>query len=195
MAAMALRESDIPGDENLRTARLQKGNSFPEIRTSNIQGEVLHLPDPRVPITHLQFRRFAGCPICNLHLKEFVVRNEELVGAGVREVVVFHSSNEELLPYQGKFPFDVIGDPGKALYKRYGVGTSLGAILNPGAWSAMVRGNLASSKPKMPLIPKGGSLGLPADFLLSADGTIKEAHYGKHADDHWSVDAVIAYAR
>ena len=154
MAARALRENDIPGDETARSVRLLKGDNFPEIRAWNLQGEVLHLPDPRVPITHLQFRRFAGCPICNLHLKEFAARNEELVGAGIREVVVFHSTNEELLPYQGKFPFDVIGDPGKAFYKRYGVGTSLGAIFNPGAWSAMVRGNLASGKPKMPLIDR-----------------------------------------
>jgi hypothetical protein len=27
----------------------------------------------------------------------------------------------------------------------------------------------------------GGPLGLPADFLVAADGIIKAAHYGKHA--------------
>jgi hypothetical protein len=41
--------------------------------------------------------------------------------AGVREVVVFHSSDDELLPYQGRFPFDVIGDPEKLLHRRYGL--------------------------------------------------------------------------
>lgn len=34
-------------------------------------------------------------------------------------------------------------------------------------------------------------LGLPADFLLDADGTVAAVHYGRHADDQWSVDQLI----
>ena len=174
-------------------AQLQKGQKFPESLVSNIHGQALRLPYERTPWTHVQFRRFAGCPICNLHLQSFVKRNDDVVAAGIKEVVVFHSNNDELLPYQGDFPFDVIGDPKKELYGKYGVGTSLSAILSPGAWSAMVRGNLAKNKPKMPLMPNGGPLGLPADFLVSADGNVVEAHYGKHADDQWTVDTLLAF--
>ena len=117
------------------------------------------------------------------------------MAAGVREVVVFHSSDAELLPYQSEFPFDVIGDPEKALYKRYGVSTSLRAILDPRAWPGAVRGNLRRDKPELKGFPKGGPLGLPADFLIANGGTVAAAHYGRHADDQWSVDEMLSLAR
>jgi len=175
--------------------KLKKGDKSPSLQTRNIHGSEVNIQSSIPPVVHLQFRRFAGCPICNLHLQEFLKRSDEIVGAGVREIVVFHSTEEELLPYQGNFPFDVIGDPKKRLYRDFGVGTSLSAILNPGAWPAMVSGNLAKDKPKLPLIPVGGPLGLPADFLITNAGVIRAVHYGKHADDQWSVDEMLALAR
>jgi DNA polymerase III alpha subunit len=47
----------------------------------------------------------------------------EVEGAGIREIVVFHSTDQQLQPYQGNFPFQVIGDPTKSLYKKFGVGS------------------------------------------------------------------------
>jgi len=60
----------------------------------NIHGERISLPPAR-GLIHLQFRRFAGCPVCDLHLRSIVRRQRELSAAGVREVVVFHSSVQE----------------------------------------------------------------------------------------------------
>src|SRR6201996_9825001 len=121
--------------------KIARGQSFPPIATKNIHGKEVSVPtDGRW--THLQFRRFAGCPVCNLHLQSFVARHQEIVNAGVREVVVFHSSEAELLPYQGNFPFDVIGDPEKLLYRRYGVSSSISALLSPKAFIASLKGNL-----------------------------------------------------
>ena len=60
-----------------------------------VVGEPVALPDPD-RLVHLQFRRFAGCPVCNLHLRTIVRRHAEITAAGVREVVVFHSSATEL---------------------------------------------------------------------------------------------------
>jgi uncharacterized protein DUF6527 len=40
------------------------------------------IPDSDSRLTHLQFRRFAGCPICNLHLQTFVARHGEIKNAG-----------------------------------------------------------------------------------------------------------------
>ena len=170
--------------------KLKTGQKCPVLHTKNIHGVEVNIPSSG--LVHLQFRRFAGCPICNLHLRAFVMRIKELTKAGVLEVVVFHSTDEELLKYQGQFPFDVIGDPTKTLYKQYAVESSLFSLLNPGAWGALLKGNLAKEKPKMPMMPNGGALGLPADFLIAADGIIKAAYYGKHADDNWSVDDVLA---
>ena len=121
--------------------------------------------------------------------------NRDIEEAGIQEVVLFHSANDELLPYQGRFPFDVIGDPDQTLYRRYGVGRSIRAVLDPRALAASVKGNLRKDKPKMSGMPEGGVLGLPADFLVRPDGTIKAAHYGKHADDQWTVDEMLTLAR
>ena len=40
---------------------------------------------PAAGLLHLQFRRFAGCPVCNLHLREFAERWDEISAAGVMQ--------------------------------------------------------------------------------------------------------------
>lgn len=42
-----------------------------------VGGDVVPIPDPE-RLIHLQFRRFAGCPICNLHLRSIVRRHDEI---------------------------------------------------------------------------------------------------------------------
>jgi len=36
-----------------------------------ITGPPIPVPDPS-RLTHLQFRRFAGCPVCNLHIQSLL---------------------------------------------------------------------------------------------------------------------------
>lgn len=117
-------------------------------------------------------RRFAASPICNLHLQTFIRNHHDVEQTGIREVVFFHSSDASLLPYQGRFPFDVVGDPGKKFYKQFGVESSPLAILSPSAWAPMVKGNLARDKPAMKGFPEDGALGLPAEFLISPEGNL-----------------------
>lgn len=50
--------------------------------------------------THLQFRRFAACPICHLHLRSFANRHQEVADSGITEVVFFHSAADALRGYQ-----------------------------------------------------------------------------------------------
>ena len=173
--------------------KYKAGDVVPPMTLTNIHDVDVAIPAAEPKLIHLQFRRFAGCPICNLHLQSFVKRNSEIEAAGVHEVVVFHSPRESLLHYQGKFPFDVIGDPDKILYKQFGVGSSIFALLDVRAWPAIVRGNSAEDKPSVD--PGGGVLGLPADFLINAEGNIVASHYGRHAYDQWSVDDLLTLAK
>jgi len=96
-------------------------------------GEPVALPDPNL-LVHLQFRRFAGCPVCNLHLRSIVQRYAEITSAGVREVVVFHSSAAELREHVAGLPFAVVPDPQKRLYREFGVESAKRALLSPRAW-------------------------------------------------------------
>lgn len=173
--------------------KLKAGDTAPAAKLTDIHGASVAIPDPQTKWVHLQFRRFAGCPICNLHVHEFVARHAELTAAGIKEVVVYHSPEASLLPYQGKFPFAVIADPEKKLYAQFGVGTSIYAILDVRAWPAMARGIAASDKPKGD--PEGGALGRPADFLIAPNGKIVASHYGRHAFDQWSVDDLLRLAK
>lgn len=156
-----------------------------------VAGDRITIPDPNRPI-HLQFRRFAGCPICNLHLRTFVQRYAEIQAAGIREVVVFHSPKEELRDYD--LPFDVIADPTKKLYREYGIETSPRALLDPRAWGAIIRGILHGGNHPA-LRQPNGRLGLPGDFLIDPNGEIVASKHGVHANDQWSVDELLALVR
>jgi len=181
-------------------ARLTVGSALPPRDLAAVSGEKVPIPDPRLQV-HLQLRRFAGCPICNLHLRTFVTRRDELQAAGVREVIVFHSPADELRPYASEFPFALIPDPDRRLYSELGVEASPRALLDPRAFPGILRavvsttlGVLLGRERAPALLPHGGRLGLPADFLISPGGRVLSCKYGQHADDQWSVDELLARA-
>ncbi|WP_327253464.1 peroxiredoxin-like family protein [Streptomyces sp. NBC_01244] len=158
------------------------------------------VPDPE-RLVHLQFRRFAGCPVCHLHLRSVVRRHAEIEAAGIREVVLFHSSAEELRPHVADFPFAVIADPRQRLYREFGVESSPRSLLDPRAWgpvlwaiarsaAEVVRGRERLPAPRQP----NGRLGLPADLLIGPDGGVLAAKYGEHVYDQWSVDELLRLA-
>ncbi|MCT2584681.1 peroxiredoxin-like family protein [Actinophytocola gossypii] len=161
---------------------------------TSIHGTPVPVPDPD-RLVHLQFRRFAGCPVCNLHLRSIVARHDEIRSAGVREVVVFHSSRAELLEHAAELPFDVVADPDKRLYREYDVESAPRALLDPRAWPGIVRA-IATGLRHRDKTPAsrvhGGRLGLPADFLIAPDGRTVAGKYGEHANDQWSVDELLA---
>jgi peroxiredoxin len=175
------------------------GTVIAERTLTTVSGDTVRLPDAE-HVTHLQFRRFAGCPICNLHLRSIVRRHDEIVTEGVRELVLFHSSAEELRPHAADLPFAVVGDPDRRLYTEFGVESAPKALLNPKAWGAIARGLARDTGPvlrgRAPVPRPGtGRLGLPADFLIAGDGRVLAVQYGEHADDQWSVDELLANVR
>ncbi|MGI5365870.1 peroxiredoxin-like family protein [Streptomyces iakyrus] len=184
-----------------RSARpLRPGSTVTGRRIDTVSGGPVDVPDPD-RLVHLQFRRFAGCPVCHLHLRSVVRRYAEIEAAGVREVVVFHSPAEELLRHTADLPFAVVADPGKRLYAEFGVESAPRALLSPRAWGPVVRAVLRGGRevlrgrerlpaPRQP----GGRLGLPADFLIGTDGRILAAKYGEHVYDQWPVDELLRLA-
>lgn len=151
----------------------------------------IQVPGPG--LIHLQFRRFAGCPICSLHVRSFARGLPRLEAAGVTSVAFFHSSAESLRPYHADLPFPVVPDPGRIWYRAFGVERSLRSLLDPRAWGAGVRGLVGA--PSNPLAGEGGHLGLPADFLVASDGHLLGVHYGAHADDQWELEELLQRAQ
>lgn len=147
---------------------------------------------PGLRLTHLSFRRFAGCPVCNLHLRSFAQGTSRLAEAGVQTVAFFHSSAKLMKPYQGDLPFPTVPDPDRVWYRAFGVERSMLAVAHP---QVMVKALIGLVRaPSNPFAGGTEQGGLPADFLLDAEGTIVALHYARHADDQWSLDEVLALA-
>jgi peroxiredoxin len=182
--------------------KARAGDAFPALELAATSGQLLTVPDPAWDHVHLQLRRFAGCPICNLHLRSIVARHDEIRSAGIREVVVFHSTAAELVKHEAELPFPLIADPGRVLYRRLGVERRPGSLLSPRALGAAIAGEAAALRSHStkrgalgPVKPTGGRLGLPADFLIAPDGRITALKYGQHAYDQWTVDELLDHAR
>ena len=169
------RTSRSPGS----AGRIAPGDIITARELTTIQSERILLPVLGI-LTHLQFRRYAGCPICNLHLHSMARRHDEIAAAGIHEIVVFHSAAADMLPYQGQLPFAAVADPSRKLYGEFGVTASPRAVLHPKAWTAplnprvypiILRGIRACGSPA----PRHGdtALGLPADFLIEPDGRLR----------------------
>ncbi|MFD5765822.1 peroxiredoxin-like family protein [Streptomyces sp. NPDC127049] len=180
--------------------RLRPGDSVPVRTLTPVTGPPLAVPDPGSAV-HVQFRRFAGCPVCNLHLRSVARRHAEIERAGIREVVLFHSPADELRDHVAHLPFAVVADPGKELYAEFGVEAHRRALLDPRGWPGIVRGVLAGAadllrgRGRLPAASQpGGRIGLPADFLISPEGRITAVKYGEHIDDQWSVDELLTHA-
>ena len=177
------------------TPQLQVGGRIAARELITIHGDPVRIPD-RDRLVHLQFRRYAGCPACNLHLGSIARRHDELVAAGIREVVVFHSRRETMLDFQGALPFAAIADPEKKLYAEFAVRQmSPLKAFDPRSWRAAYRALTRSPSLRGAMGSGEAHMGLPADFLIGADGAILAAKYGRYVDDHWSVDDIIALGR
>jgi len=146
-----------------RDGKARVGDIFPTLELTAASGQRVTIHDPGGGHVHLQLRRFAGCPICNLHPRSIVNRHDEIRSGGIWEVVVFHSTAKELAKHKGEMPFPLIPNPGRALYRQLGVEREPSSLLSGGALRAAMAG--------------------PADFLIARDGRIAAVKYGKHAYD------------
>ncbi len=167
-------------------SRFGRSNKVPLRNLTTLRGETIRIPDHARPV-HLQFRRYAACPVCNLHLRTFARRHNEIVRAGVIEIAVFHSPADDLRGHD--LPFALVADPTRVLYREFGVEESIRSILDPRAWGAMFRGIVAFGV----RVPRLGEspFGLPADFLIASTGVVIAHKYGLYADDQWSVDELL----
>jgi peroxiredoxin len=180
--------------------KISPGETVPARQLKTISGAPVSFPDSS-RLVHLQFRRFAGCPICSLHLRSFINRQSELEEAGVQEIIFFHSGEEDLRKYMGDLPLALVADPQKTLYREFGVEASLRNFLKREAWPPIFRGiayglgELRRGAPMPPVIARGGRHGMPCDILIEPSGIVVDAKYGAHVDDQWSVDDVLSLAK
>lgn len=195
------KERIIAGGRNKEQTSLKVGDVINSRELETIRGDRIRIPDPE-HLVHLQFRRFAGCPVCNLHLKSIERRHDEILEGGIKEVVVFYSTREGMLEFQGSLPFAAISDPERKLYAEFSAKRRASplAALNPRTWITIV--NTAAGYRTLKgagLLPSRkkdeDTMGLPSDFLIDRHGRILAVNHGKRIDDHWSVDKLLNLAK
>ena len=94
---------------------LKPGDVVPPRELATFDDHIVRIPETG-RIVHLQFRRFAGCPVCKLHLRAIGARIAELEAVGIREIAVFHSSAGALRRHGIRLPFAVIADEARRFY-------------------------------------------------------------------------------
>ncbi|MFZ5627981.1 MAG: peroxiredoxin-like family protein [Spirochaetota bacterium] len=173
--------------------KLSPGHKIDSFTVKDLHGTQATIPDTNRRFTHLQFRRFAGCPICNLHLRSVIQRKADIEQAGITEIIFFHSTAAALLPYESDLGLTVIPDAERKWYRAFGVEKSLSGLLNPQSIGAALRG-LTAKGALASLNMSEDHTGLPADILLDGAGVVRAVKYGKAANDQWSVDELLQLA-
>ena len=171
--------------------KLKVGDIFPVRALESVTGEPITIPAPD-RLVHIQFRRWVGCPICNTHVGQLLKRADDFAATGVREVLLFHSTAEDIRAFQMDVPFDLVADTTKTHYKEVGAESSLWYWLSVKTLRAAI---LGMARLRLTLRMTNGPFGLPAEFLVAPSGRVVAAKYGRSAYDQWTVDELLALAR
>jgi thioredoxin-dependent peroxiredoxin len=163
--------------------RLDVGSHAPVFTAQTLGGRLVDLAVLRGRTVLLKFYRFATCPVCNLHLHNFIKDYRHLEALGLTTVVLFHSPAAKVEASRREVaPFDLVPDPDKRIFREYGVETGWTGMFSPAVMRDYMRA-LAAGFPAGMLTSDGGITGNPADFIVDADGRIAFAHYGRHYAD------------
>jgi len=174
--------------------RLTPGAPARHIRLPAVDGSTFDTASLKGKPFMLSFFRFASCPFCNLRLREFVSRYDEL-GYDFSVVAVFDSALGNLMRHvqRHRAPFPILADADNAYYRAYGIEHSIVGVLKgmflrtPTLLRAMFKGYI-------PTTIKGSMTTMPADFLIDREGIIQVAYYGKDEGDHLPIDTVKEFS-
>lgn len=167
------------------------GDTAPLIHTSDLWGNEISVP-ANGKWVYLSFHRFAACPFCNLRTNELIRNYERFAKLNIDIISIWPSAKDSLLRYAGreKSPLPMLSDPGKRIYKAYGVteSSSMGAVrllFHPQLVLNALRNKYQNSAMDAdPLL-------MPASFLVDSEGIIQMAYYGKHFGDHPKIESIL----
>lgn len=171
--------------------RLKPGDRAPYFDVADVHG-IRRTPmgDGSGPV-HLTFYRHAGCPPCNLRVRELLVSKERLGRLGVKEMGVFESTSEHIRKdlAHGDVPFPILADRERTLYTKYAVKPSLRGFISSFLLRPAYSMKAIFRHGYIPKFAEATTM-MPAEFLIAADGTIRLAHYGTHLGDYIPLDTL-----
>ena len=174
--------------------KLIKGDNAPGFNTPDIYGREIdsNFNNDKVFIS---FLRNVDCIMCNLRVHELIKANDSFKENNLQVIIFLQSSTEDILNTMVKdseYPYTVIPDPKKIIYKKYGLTSSMFSTM---ASMMKVKRIMKAMKLgfEMKINQRGDMHLKPADFLISS-GIIEHAHYGSTSGDHISLDEIINFA-
>ena len=176
---------------------LKIGGTAPDFTWRTVRGQPIDLQAFRGHSVLLVFFRYSGCRYCTLQLWSLNQHYAKWHAMGLEVIAFFESPIEDAhtIVKRVPVPFAVCADPDLVIYRRYGVATSW--------WGAMIgilrrradRQAIATMGLLDGITPSTGSrIRMPAQFLITPEGTIAQAHYGRDLGDFLPIDEISEFA-
>ncbi len=165
--------------------KLSERNDAIDFSIEDINGKLVSLRDFRGKKLMLSFYRYSECIYCNLRIHELMKRYDDFNKKGLEKVAFFQSSKTQIEKHTGKLnpPFSIVSDTQRKVYKMYQVEeNSLSGYIK--GYFQIPRALKAISLGFIPQTGEGSKTLIPADFLISEDGKIAKAFYGRDISDH-----------
>lgn len=179
--------------------KLQKGQTAPDFKTTDIHGNHIQLRDFSGQKLLISFQRGVMCPFCNLRVHYLNKNYEEHIAHGMKVLVVTESTPETVLQSSlfSRIRLPVVADPDRDLYRLFQVENSLLKLtlgmLNTDTLTELWR----SQRAGRPLVTETGTSldRIPAEFLIDEKSVIYEAYYGSSVADHIPGDVVETFLK
>lgn len=170
---------------------LQTGDKAPFFEAIDINGKIQSITNGGQNPTLLSFHRHAGCPPCNLRVREYMLAKQELDRYGVRLLSVFESPAESIRRdlVHGDVPFPILPDRDRRLYELYSVTPSFSGFLRSfliKPWYSIQAIFKYGYRPKFAEV----TTMMPAEFLIAPNGKILMARYAKDFGDYLSLSDI-----
>lgn len=178
---------------------IQSGEAAPDFSFTAADGTTQNLYDYLGRKVLLAFFRNAACALCNLRIRNFIMRYEDWRRQGLDIIAVFESPEVNLRDHVGQqqAPFSLVADPEGTIYSLYGVEVSeekvKATIADPHTHSIVAEAAAAGF-----LLQKeeGSNFNrIPAEFLINENGIVWLAHYGRLVTDHLPFEQIERFAR
>ncbi len=170
--------------------KLRIGDRAPAAVLEALDGSRLDCSRPGGPVV-VSFTRYAGCPVCQLHVARIAAAMPEFRARSCGVWMVFQSTPARLQAAMAEWQpgFAAVADPTARLYDAFGAAASLAGYVHPRSLLALGRATVAGKRHGR---FEGRETQMPADFVLDHAGGIILAHQGRDVGDDTPVAALLA---
>jgi peroxiredoxin Q/BCP len=178
--------------------RLTPGTPAPDFHWLSTARDALELHAYRGMPLLLAFFRYSGCRYCNLQLWSLVQQYPAWEASGLQVIVFFESPLAEVQAVAQRFapPFALAADPDRVIYRRYQVkssqwGTVVGILRRWRERRAVRRQHVLDGVPA----GTGDRFQMPAQFLITPEGRIARAYYGRDLGDFLPMAEIATFTQ